>query len=125
MPNLAFSVHPSLDSLSFSPPPSPYCAFLFVLGFRFFSILRLCARTFLFPPELPLANGWRQIPKSDCPLSFFFLFCFVFDLFFGLFVSETIVQFSRFVVFLQRRKICLGEEQANESSFYGKNSKKN
>ena len=60
-------------------PPSSYCAFLFVLGFRFFSILRFCARTFLFPPELPLANGWRQIPKSDCPLSFFFiLFCFRF-----------------------------------------------
>lgn len=71
---ISFSPYTPPLILSLSPPPSPYCAFLFVLGFRFFSILRLCARTFLFPPELPLANGWRQIPKSDCPLSFFFYF---------------------------------------------------
>lgn len=110
--------------LSLSPPPLLIARFYLFWVLDFFPFCVCVRGLFSFLRNCHSPMGGVRFPNRTAHFHFF-LFCFVFDLFFGLFVSETIVQFSRFGVFLQRRKICLGEEQANESSFYGKNSKKN
>lgn len=84
MPNLAFSVHPSLDSLSlsFSPPLPPYCAFLFVLGFRFFFHSAFVCADF----SLSSGTATRQWVASDSQIglpTFFFYYFVLFSICFS------------------------------------------
>lgn len=72
---------PPLLSLSLSLPllsPALIARFylFWILDYFFFHSAFVCARSLSSSPELLLANGWRRIPKSDCPLLFGLLLLF-------------------------------------------------